>query len=362
MSAALRPRVLLLEPMVHQDGEALLAEETDVHVLRGPSLEAIREAVKTASAVYVRTPARLLGEAIRDGRELVIISTSGRGTDAIDIGAATECGVAVVNNPGHGPIPVSEHTLGLMLDLAKRITRSDARIRRGDGWADRDPSLRMALEGRTLGVIGLGLIGTEVARKCIAAFHMRVLAYDPYVPAAHAAALGATLVPDLVRLLREADIVTIHAELNRETRGMIGEAELRLMRPHVILVNAARGAIVQEPALVRALGEGWIRGAALDVFDPEPLPPNSPLLGLENLIITPHVANMTPEAVQGMALSAATQILQALRGERPPHLRQSGRLGAHQAADRGPPRLITERRRCGMAQRDRGRRARTRRR
>ncbi len=319
MPAATRPTVLLLEPMVHKDGEALLAGEADVRVLRSPSREAILEAVRTAAAVCVRTPARIFAEAIREGRDLVVISTSGRGTDAIDIEAATECGVAVVNNPGHGPVPVSEHTLGLMLDLAKRITRSDARMRR-DGWFDRAPSLRVSLEGKTLGVIGLGLIGSEVARKCIAAFHMRVLAYDPYVPAGHAEALGATLVTDLARLLRKADVVSIHAELNRETRGMIGEAQLRLMRPHAMLVNAARGAIIQEAALVRALREGWIRGAALDVFFPEPPPPDSPLFALENLIITPHVANMTPEAVRGMALTAAAQMLQALRGERPPHL------------------------------------------
>lgn len=169
-------------------------------------------------------------------------------------------------------------------------------------------------------MIGLGVIGAEVARKCIAAFHMRVLAYDPYVPASKAEAIGAVWVRDLADVLREAHIVSIHAELNHETRGMIGEAELRLMRPDAFLVNAARGAIIQEPALLRALREGWIRGAAIDVFDPEPPPADSPLFALDALLVTPHVANLTAEAVRGMALSAATQILQALRGERPPHL------------------------------------------
>jgi D-3-phosphoglycerate dehydrogenase/microcystin synthetase protein McyI len=306
--------------MFHKAGEELLAEHAEVQVLRAPSGDMIREAIKTASAVWVRYPVRLLDEAIREGRELVIISTSGRGTDAIDIEAATEHGVAVVNNPGHGPIPVSEHTVGLMLDLAKRITRSDARTRQGGGWTDRDPSSRIALEGRTLGVIGLGVIGTEVARKCIAAFHMRVLTYDPYVPASKAEAIGATWVRDLAGVLREADFVSIHAELNRETRGLIGEAELRLMRRDAFLVNAARGGIIQESALIRALREGWIRGAAIDVFDPEPPPADSPLFALDNLIVSPHVANLTAEAVRGMAVSAATQILQALKGERPPHL------------------------------------------
>jgi len=320
MSPGARPKVLLLEPMYHIAGEELLAEDTEVQVLRAPTPEAIREAITTASAVCVRYPVRLTAEAIRAGRKLVIISTSGRGTDAIDIDAATEHGIPVVNNPGHGPIPVSEHALALMLDLAKRITRTDARTRQGDGWTDRNPSDRIALEGRTLGVIGLGLIGTEMARKCIAAFHMRVLAYDPYVSASAAEAIGAVWVKDLDEVLRAADVVSIHAELNDETRGMIGEAALRLMRPDALLVNAARGAIVQTPALIRALREGWIRGAAIDVFDPEPPPADSPLFTLDNLVMSPHVANLTAESVRGMAVSAATQILQALRGERPPHV------------------------------------------
>lgn len=354
MSSGKRPKVLLLEPMFHRAGEELLAEHADVKVLGAPSQDAIREAITTASAVWVRYPVRLSREAIHDGRELVIISTSGRGTDAIDIAAATEHGIAVVNNPGHGRIPVSEHTVGLMLDLAKQITRADARTRRGDGWADRNPSSRIALEGRTLGVIGLGLIGTEVARKCIAAFHMRVLAYDPYVPASKAEAVGAVSVKDLAQVLREADLVTIHAELNDETHGMIGEAELRRMRPDAFLVNAARGAIVQAGALIRALREGWIRGAAIDVFDPEPPPADSPLFALDNLIVSPHVANLTAEAVRGMAESAAIQILQALRGERPPHLvnpevweRARQRVETRRLASRGPSAAAPSGRRHG---------------
>ena len=320
MPPAARPKVLLLEPMLHKAGEALLREAAHVEILTRPSREAVHVAITTAAAVWVRYPGPLRGEAIREGRELVIISTSGRGTDAIDIEAATECGVAVVNNPGHGPIPVSEHTLALMLDLAKGITRADAATRQGRGWQDRDASMRIALEGQTLGVIGCGVIGSEVVRKCVAAFRMRALVYDPYIPASKAEALGAAWTEDLAGLLREARFVTIHAELNRETRGMIDETALKMMRPDAFLINAARGAIVQQAALVRALREGWIRGAALDVFDPEPPPAGSPLYGLDNLIVTPHVANFTEAAVRGLSLSAANQIVQALRGERPPHL------------------------------------------
>jgi phosphoglycerate dehydrogenase-like enzyme len=320
MPAARRPKVLLLERMLHKAGEALLEAAADVQTLIRPRPEEIREAIKTSDGVWVRYPGPLRGDAIREGRELIVISTSGRGTDAIDIEAATECGVAVVNNPGHGQVPVSEHTLALMLDLAKGITRDDERTRQGQGWQDREPSSRIALEGQTLGVIGCGQIGSEVVRKCAAAFRMRALVYDPYIPPSKAEALGAVWVKDLANVLQEARFVTIHAELNQETRGMIGEAALRLMRRDAFLINAARGAIVQQAALVRALREGWIRGAALDVFDPEPPPADSPLYAVDNLIVTPHVANYTEEAVRGLALSAATQIVQALRGERPAHL------------------------------------------
>ncbi len=320
MSPTKRPRVLLLESLYDPAGEELLARHAEVRVLHDPTPGAIREAVRDAAAVAVRYPVRLRADAIREGRQLLVISTSGRGTDAIDIPAATAHGVAVVNNPGLGAVPVSEHTVGLMLDLAKQITRSDSDARRGVGWGEGQRSTRFHLEGRTLGIIGCGQIGTEVARKCVAAFRMRVLVYDPYVPPSKAEAVGATWVRELAPLLRESDFVSLHPELTDETRGMIGETELRQMRQDAFLINTARGPVVQQAALIRALREGWIAGAALDVFDPEPPPPDSPLSGLENLILTPHVAGLTVEARRDLALSAATQILQVLRGERPPHL------------------------------------------
>lgn len=316
----MRPRVLLIEGLYHKDGEELLARHAEVRILRDATAESIRSALREASAVVVRYPARLRAAALREAKNLLVISTSGRGTDAIDVSAATAQGVAVVNNPGLGTVPVSEHTIGLMLDLAKRVSRSNALMHRGEGWTDRDPSSRIQLEGRTLGIIGLGNIGTEVARKCVAAFRMRVLAYDPYVPPEKAEAMGAVWVKELATLLRESDFVSLHPELTGETRGMIGEAELRQMRPHAVLINTARGPIVQEAALIRALGERWIAGAALDVFESEPLPPGSPLYGLANLILTPHVAGITAEAARDLSLSAARQVLQVLRGERPPHL------------------------------------------
>lgn len=320
MYSSKRPRVLLIGSMYHKDGEHLLAAHTDVQVITDPITEQLGIAIREVSAVYVLYPSRLSAEVIREGQSLVVISASGRGTDAIDIPVASERGIAVVNNPGLGTIPVSEHAVALMLDLAKQITSSDAQVRQGGGWTGRQQSSRIELEGRTLGIIGLGNIGVEVARKCITAFRMRVLVYDPYVPPAKAEAIGATWVDNLSTVLREADIVSLHPELTKETRGMIAETELRQMRADAFLINTARGPVVNGGVLVRALREGWIAGAALDVFDPEPPPGDSPLYELGNLILSPHIGGITKETRRHLALSAATQILQVLRGERPPNL------------------------------------------
>jgi len=337
MSLIKRPKVVVAGAMYHEDGQHLLAAHADVQVTTNSTGEEFGEAIRDASAVYVQYPLRLPGELICKGRNLFVISASGRGTDAIDIPVATKLGIAVVNNPGLGTIPVSEHTIALMLELAKQITRSDLQVRQGRGWTDRSESSRIELEGRTLCVVGLGNIGTEVARKCVAAFRMRVLAYDPYVSPSKAEEVGATWIDDLPTALYEADIVSLHAELTEETRGMIAESELRRMRPDAFLINTARGSIIREDALVQALREGWIRGAAIDVFDLEPLPPNSSLNELDNLILTPHIAGITQETRRSLALSAASQILQVLRGERPPHLVNPNiwdHVAAHVAAQR----------------------------
>jgi D-3-phosphoglycerate dehydrogenase/microcystin synthetase protein McyI len=306
--------------MYHPAGEELLARHADIRILRDPTRETVAEAIRPATAVFVRYPCRLQGDAIRAASDLVVISASGRGTDAIDIPAATERGIAVVNNPGLGSVPVSEHTLGFMLDLAKQISDSNAGVRRGKGWGEGYRSTRIHLEGRTLGVIGCGQIGTEVVRKCAVGFGMRVLVYDPYIPPSKAEAFGGTWVRELTPLLSESDFVSLHPELTEETRGMIGEAELECMRRDAFLINTARGQVLQQPALLRALDEGWIAGAALDVFDPEPPPADSPLYAHDNLILTPHVAGLTVEAREQLALSAVNQILQVLGGERPPYL------------------------------------------
>ena len=315
-----RPTVVLVGGIYHADADKLLRTQAEVLAFDRPAPAEIAAALATAHAAIVRYPHRIDDAALAGAANLVVVASSGRGTDSIDVAACTAHGVAVVNNPGLGTIPVSEHAIAMMLALSRRLIRSGQVLRAGGAWNHRTDLDVRDVNGRTLGIIGLGLIGSEMTRKCIAAFGMNVLAYDPHVPPAKAAALGATMLADLGELLERSDVVTIHAELNEGSRGMIGEAQLRRMQPHALLINTARGKIVQQQALARALAEGWIAGAALDVFEEEPLAEPSPLWNLDNLILTPHVAGLSGDALRELAHSAVTQVLQALVGTRPRNL------------------------------------------
>ncbi|MBE0614386.1 MAG: dehydrogenase [Burkholderiales bacterium] len=313
----MRAKVVLVGGIYHADAGKQLRAAADVVALDDPSPAEIAAALANAHGAIVRYPHRIDATVLAGAQKLAVVASSGRGTDSIDVAACTKHGVAVVNNPGLGTIPVSEHAIGMMLSLSRRLELSDRTLRAGGAWAKRTALDVRDVNGRTLGVIGLGLIGSEMTRKCIAAFGMKVLVYDPHVPASKAEALGATMLTDLGALLERADVVSIHAELNEGSRGMIGEAELRRMQPHAILINTARGKIVQQKALERALAEGRIDSAALDVFEEEPLAEPSPLWDLDNLMLTPHVAGLSGDALRELAHSAVTQVLQVLGGEHP---------------------------------------------
>lgn len=318
MSAAgARPRVVLVGGIYHAEADALLRAHADVVALDRPTPAQVAAALADAHGAIVRYPYRIDDAVLSGARRLIAVASSGRGTDSIDVPACTRHGVVVANNPGHGTVPVSEHAIAMMLALARRLVEGGKAIRAGGAWDKRTNLDVLDLYGRTLGVVGLGLIGTEMARKCIAAFSMNVIAYDPHVPAAKAEALGASMVTDLGELLERADFVSLHCELNEGSRGMIGEAQLRRMRRHAFLINTSRGKVVQQAALEKALAGGWIAGAALDVFEDEPLAEPSALLGFDNLLLTPHVAGLSGDALRALANSAVTQLLQALAGERP---------------------------------------------
>lgn len=313
------PRVVFIGAPYHEQGPGLLHPVSHIDVLEDPSPAQIARHLAIADAAVVRYPCRIDEQALADTPHLAVVASSGRGTDSIDVDACTRRGIAVVNNPGLGTQPVSEHTLAVMLALVKRLPLCAQVVRQPDAWQRRAQMNLHDLHGRTLGIVGLGLIGREVARKCIAAFGMQVLAVDPHVDASTASAAGVTLV-DLPRLLAQSDIVSLHCELNDETRALIGEAELRTMQPQALLINTARGKVVQQQALVRALREGWIAAAALDVYEDEPLHDAQALFALDNLLMTPHIAGLSNDALRALATFAAEQVRCALAGQPPRHL------------------------------------------
>ena len=240
------------------------------------------------------------------------------GTDKIDVPAATELGIIVANSPAPPHfLGAAEATIALILTLLKRIKHNEAKLRRGE-WAQRQDRGEF-LFGKTVGLVGLGRVGSHVARRLVN-WDVRLVASDPYVSAAHAAALGATLV-DLPALLAESDVVSLHASLTDETRGLIGEKELRRMKPTAVLVNTARGEMADEEAVARALGEGWIAGAAIDAFVKEPLGPGNPLRGVdpERLILTPHNVSHSEAGRRANLRLALEQVLAAARGVAPAH-------------------------------------------
>jgi glyoxylate reductase len=248
---------------------------------------------------------------------LRVISNFAVGYDNIDVPAATERGVLVCNTPEVLTNATADHTWALLLAAARRIPESIAYVRDGK-WKTWGPLLLLGREvsGATIGIVGLGRIGKEVAKRA-RGFDMRVLAFDPFEDAAFARDHGVSYVP-LEQLLAESDFVTLHVALTPDTQHLIGAVELDRMKPTAILVNASRGPVVDTDALIDALRNGSILGAALDVTDPEPLPADHPLVNMTNCIVVPHTASATVQTRDHMAELAARNLLAGLRGERPP--------------------------------------------
>lgn len=244
---------------------------------------------------------------------LRVIARRGVGIDGIDLAAATARGIAVTNTPGANSTAVADLVLAVMLAISRSLVPAVTALQEGRWFRP----LGREMGGRTLGLLGLGRIGREVARRA-RGFGMRILAHDPNWPEKEAAELGVERASQ-AEVLAQADYVSLHLPLTPETEGLIGEAELRSMRPTAYLINTARGELVREEALVRALQEGWIAGAAIDVFRREP-PFGSPLLNLPNVLPTPHLASQTEEAVEAMDMGAAENLLAVLAGRRPPNL------------------------------------------
>jgi D-3-phosphoglycerate dehydrogenase / 2-oxoglutarate reductase len=312
-SAAGRKRVLIAEPFA-EAGVAVLREagiEVDARIGRTRA-ELIAE-LADADALIVRSETRVDRELLAAGPRLAVVARAGAGVDSIDVDAATDAGILVLNTPGANTIAATEQTFALMLSLARRTPSAVQQVREGV-W-DRKRLIGTELFGKTLGIIGLGRIGGNVATRA-AAFGMKVLAHDPYVGAARADAFGAKLA-DLETLLRESDIVTLHVPLTPQTRGMIGAAQLRSMRPHAYVINCARGGVIAERDLLDALDAGVIAGAAIDVVAEEPPPPGGTGAALHRhpkVYATPHLGGSTHEALARIATELAADVARTLLG------------------------------------------------
>ncbi len=267
-------------------------------------------------AVVART-ARFTARTLEAANRLTILARFGVGYDTVDIEACTRAGVVVTTTPDGVRRPMAETVLTLLLALSHRLTIKERDLRAGR-WQDRVRHFGLGLEGRTLGLIGIGNIGADVFRLA-RPLGMRHLAHDPYANPAVAASLDITLV-DLETLLRESDFLSINCPLNDETRHLIGAAEFNLMKPTSYLINTARGPVVDQAALAAALRSDQIAGAGIDVFEHEPISPDDPLLELDNIILTPHNLNFTDASWRGNGVSAFKSVACISRGEVPPNV------------------------------------------
>jgi phosphoglycerate dehydrogenase-like enzyme len=308
-----------LEPLRAAGHEVVIGRPLDAPGRRAYSEAELIEACRVADVVLASHLERVTPAVLEHAEHLGLVIVPFIGVDKIDVPAATRLGVLVANSPTpENFIAVAEATIGLLLTLLKRVRRGESRLRAGE-WARREDRGDF-LFGKTVGIIGLGRIGTHVARR-LAGWDVRLLASDPYVPAERAAAVGVALV-DLPTLLAEADVVTIHATLTEETRALVGEKALRAMKPTAILINTARGELVDEAAVARAVDEGGIAGAAIDAFAQEPLPTPHPYRNVdpERLILTPHNVAHSEAGRRANLRLALEQILAVGRGEAPAHV------------------------------------------
>ena len=302
-------RILISDPIA-PEGVELLKSQAEVDVRKGLETQELVGILPDYEALIVRSETKVTADVIKAGERLQVIGRAGVGVDNIDLDAATGRGIAVVNAPMGNTVAAAEHTLAMMFALARNIPQAHQSLKQGK-W-ERSSFMGVQLRNRTLGIIGLGRVGSEVARR-VQSFAMRVIVHDPFVSPDYARILGVELAP-LERLLAESDFITLHAPLTDGTYRLIGERELGMMKPGARLINVARGELIDEDALLKALETGRLAGAALDVFTEEP-PGETPLLKHPKVVITPHLGASTEEAQREVAVEVAEQVMAVLRGE-----------------------------------------------
>ena len=304
---------ILVSDSMSEDGLKILKDikEFQVDVKTDLKPEALKEIIKDYDALLVRSATKVTKEIIDAAVKLKVIGRAGVGLDNVDLEAATQKGVIVMNTPGGNTISTAEHTVSMILALSRNIPQANASTKKGE-WK-RSKFMGVELYNKTLGIVGLGRIGKEVAKRALS-FGMKVLAYDPFLSREAAQGLGIE-VAELKELLERADYITVHTPLTEETKHMISTEEFALMKKGVRVINCARGGIIDEGALINAVKEGKVAGAALDVFEKEPLSPESEFLKLDNVITTCHLGASTEEAQVNVAIEVSEIVRDALLGK-----------------------------------------------
>ena len=309
--------VLLPQPI--EDEAVTLLEQAGHNIISAPNCtpETVKPLMKDAHSVILRTGIAMSRELIESADELQVISRTGGGFDNVDVAAATDNGVIVTSNLGVNSISVCEHVLAMMLSLAKKLGVLDKAVREGD-YGIRYENLSRDIHGKTLGLLGFGRIGYQVATACKSVFAMDVLACDPYLPEdVKKQYIDLVTFVDKEELCREADVISIHVPLTDETRHSLSTREFEQMKPEAIVINTSRGPVIDEEALIVALKSKIIGGAGLDVQSTEPPAADNELLKLDNVILTPHSAALTNECVVRMATDAAQRTLEVFSGNKP---------------------------------------------
>ncbi len=310
-------KVLLVEK-IDEAGLKLLEGVGEVKLASGASEETLMEESRDVDAIVIRALGMITAKIMDNAPRLKVVGRHGVGVDNIDVEAATRRGIPVVYTPEANAEAVADHTMGLIIALAKNIVQGSCALKFKGNWSFRYEQRGTDVYGKTLGIFGLGRIGRRVAKRA-KGFDMKVLVYDPYVNKDTASRVGVKLV-DLETLLRSSDFVTIHVPLTEETRKFLGEREFNLMMPGAFLVNTSRGGVVDERAMIEALSTGRLAGAGLDVFEKEPPDPENPLFKFDNVVVTPHMASHTVESLRKMALEVAKGVVKVLKGETPTNI------------------------------------------
>jgi D-3-phosphoglycerate dehydrogenase len=306
---------VLLSKAIQPAAMEILAGKVEPVILPNEAVETTKQFVADVEGIILRTNLKVTREIMEAAPKLKIISRTGVGVDNVDVNAATEKGIIVCYTPGVNANSVAEQTVALIVGVAKQLKLMDKSVREGN-WKIRNAALAMDVDGKTLGLVGVGRIGSLVAQKCRLAFNMRVIAYDPYVQQL----AGVEMCSSLEQVVKQADFVSLHVPYTQEIHHLVDASLLSLMKPDAVLINTSRGSLVDETALVDVLKKKAIAGAGLDVFEQEPPAKDNPLFAFDNVITTPHSAALSRECELKVALVAAQAIVDYVEGKHPQYV------------------------------------------